>query len=82
MDIVVESVMKWIGGYGIIVGGVIVDGGMMNWNNGKYLVMIDLFLGYYGLKFWDIFGLDGIFGVNVMFIMRCRVEGLRDFGMC
>merc|ERR1712216_446305 len=81
-DIVVESATKWIGGHGTTVGGVIVDGGTMNWNNGKHPVMTDPSPGYHGLKFWDTFGPDGILGANATFIMRCRVEGLRDLGMC
>ena len=81
-DIVVESATKWIGGHGTTVGGVIVDGGTMNWNNGKHPVMTDPSPGYHGLKFWDNFGPDGILGANATFIMRCRVEGLRDLGMC
>ena len=36
--------------------------------------------GYHGLRFWDTFGPTGILGCNVAFIMRCRLEGLRDMG--
>ena len=38
--------------------------------------------GYHGMKFWDVFGPSGPFGVNICFAIRCRVEGLRDFGCC
>jgi len=81
-DIVVESATKWIGGHGTTVGGVIVDGGTMNWANGKHPVFTEPSPGYHGLRFWDTFGPEGVLGVNVAFIMRCRVEGLRDVGMC
>ena len=67
-DIVVESATEWIGGRGTTVGGVIVDGGTMNWNNGKHPVMTDPSPGYHGLKFWDTFGPDGILGANATFI--------------
>ncbi len=77
--IVVESATKWIGGHGSSIGGVIVDGGNFNWGNGKYPGFTEPSEGYHGLKFWDVFGTDGPFG-NIAFIIRARVEGLRDFG--
>ncbi len=77
--IVVESATKWIGGHGTSIGGVIVDGGNFNWGNGKYPGFTEPSEGYHGLKFWDVFGTDGPFG-NIAFIIRARVEGLRDFG--
>jgi O-acetylhomoserine (thiol)-lyase len=78
-NIVVESATKWIGGHGSSIGGVIVDGGNFNWGNGKYPGFTEPSEGYHGLKFWDVFGTDGPFG-NIAFIIRARVEGLRDFG--
>ena len=78
-NIVVESATKWIGGHGSSIGGVIVDGGNFNWGNGKYPAFTEPSEGYHGLKFWDVFGTDGPFG-NIAFIIRARVEGLRDFG--
>lgn len=80
-DIVVESATKWIGGHGTTIGGVIIDGGSMNWNNGKHPNLVEPSEGYHGLKFWDTFGPDGILGANCTFIMKARVEGLRDLGM-
>jgi len=77
--IVVESATKWIGGHGSSIGGVIIDGGNFNWGNGKYPGFTEPSEGYHGLKFWDVFGTDGPFG-NIAFIIRARVEGLRDFG--
>lgn len=77
--IVVESATKWIGGHGSSIGGVIIDGGNFNWGNGKYPAFTEPSEGYHGLKFWDVFGTDGPFG-NIAFIIRARVEGLRDFG--
>ncbi len=77
--VVVASATKWIGGHGTSIGGVIVDGGNYNWGNGKFPQFTEPSEGYHGLKFWDVFGTDGPFG-NIAFIIRARVEGLRDFG--
>jgi O-acetylhomoserine/O-acetylserine sulfhydrylase len=77
--IVVESATKWIGGHGTSIGGVIVDGGNFNWDNGKYPQFTEPSEGYHGLVFWDVFGTNGPFG-NIAFIIRARVEGLRDWG--
>lgn len=80
-NIVVESATKWIGGHGTSIGGVIVDAGNFPWNNGKFPQFTEPSEGYHGLKFWDVFGSDGPFG-NIAFIIRARVEGLRDYGPC
>jgi O-acetylhomoserine/O-acetylserine sulfhydrylase len=77
--IVVESTTKWIGGHGTTIGGVIVDGGNYNWGNGKFPQFTEPSEGYHGLVFADVFGIGGPFG-NIQFIIRARVEGLRDFG--
>jgi O-acetylhomoserine (thiol)-lyase len=80
-NIVVESATKWIGGHGTSIGGVIVDGGNFNWGNGKFPQFTEPSEGYHGLKFWDIFGEGNPLGMpNIAFIIRARVEGLRDFG--
>lgn len=78
-NIVVESATKWIGGHGTSIGGVIVDAGNFNWGNGKFPQFTEPSEGYHGLKFWDVFGTPGPFG-NIAFIIRARVEGLRDYG--
>jgi O-acetylhomoserine/O-acetylserine sulfhydrylase len=78
-NIVVESATKWIGGHGTSIGGVIVDAGNFNWANGKFPQFTEPSEGYHGLKFWDVFGTPGPFG-NIAFIIRARVEGLRDYG--
>ncbi len=80
-NIVVESATKWIGGHGNSIGGVIVDGGSYNWGNGKFPQFTEPSEGYHGLKFWDVFGEGNPLGLpNIAFIIRARVEGLRDFG--
>ena len=78
-NIVVESATKWIGGHGTSIGGVIVDGGNFNWGNGKFPQFTEPSEGYHGLIFNDVFGAKGPFG-NIQFIIRARVEGLRDWG--
>ena len=77
--VVVESATKWIGGHGTSIGGVIVDGGNYNWGNGKFPQFSEPSEGYHGMVFSDVFGVGGPFG-NIQFIIRARVEGLRDFG--
>ena len=80
-DIVVHSATKWIGGHGTSIGGVIVDSGKFNWGNGKFPIFTEPSPSYHGLKFWEVFGSGGPFG-NIAFIIRARVEGLRDIGPC
>lgn len=77
--VVVESATKWIGGHGTCIGGVIVDGGNYDWGNGKYPQFSTPSPAYHGLIYNDAFGPNSEFG-NIQFIIRARVEGLRDFG--
>jgi O-acetylhomoserine (thiol)-lyase len=78
-DIVVQSATKWIGGHGTSIGGVIVDSGKFDWGNGKFPLFTDPAPGYHGLNFYEAFGPNSSFG-NIAFIIRARVEALRDFG--
>ncbi len=78
-NIVVESATKWIGGHGTSIGGVIIDAGTYNWGNGKFPGFTEPSDGYHGLKFWDVFNFNSPFG-NIGFIIKARVEGLRDIG--
>ena len=80
-NVVVASATKWIGGHGTSIGGVIVDGGNYNWGNGKFPQFTEPAEGYHGLRFWDVFGEGNPLQLpNIAFIIRARVEGLRDFG--
>lgn len=72
-SIVVESATKWIGGHGTSMGGVIVDGGTFDWGNGRFPMLSEPSEGYHGMKFHETFG-------ELAFIIKARVEGLRDFG--
>lgn len=74
-DIVLHSATKFIGGHGTSIGGVIVDSGQFNWNNGQFPMLSQPSPGYHGLVFTETFG-------NLAFILKCRVEGLRDLGPC
>ncbi|KAJ9644367.1 O-acetylhomoserine (thiol)-lyase [Exophiala oligosperma] len=76
-DIVVHSTTKWIGGHGTSIGGMIVDSGKFDWkaNAKRFPQFNDPAPGYHGLKFVDTFG-------PLAFIIRIRVEILRDLGSC
>jgi O-acetylhomoserine/O-acetylserine sulfhydrylase len=78
-DIVVSSATKWIGGHGTSIGGVIIDSGKFNWGNGKFPLFTTPSPSYHGLNFWETFGEGGPLG-NIAFIIRARVEQLRDIG--
>jgi O-acetylhomoserine (thiol)-lyase len=78
-NIVTESATKWIGGHGTSIGGVIVDAANFNWNNGKFPVFTEPAEGYHGIVFGDLFSQSSPSG-NIAFIVKARVEGLRDLG--
>jgi len=75
----VASATKYIGGHGTTIGGVIVDSGHFAWNNGKFPEFTEPDPSYHGLKFWDVFGNFPGLG-NVAFILKVRVQLLRDLG--
>jgi O-acetylhomoserine (thiol)-lyase len=74
-DIVVHSATKFLGGHGNSIGGVIVDSGKFDWKKGHYPQIDDPSPGYHGIRFSEVFG-------NIAFIIKARVDGLRDFGPC
>jgi len=74
-DIVLHSATKFIGGHGTSIGGLIVDSGKFDWTNGKFPQITEPSPGYHGMKFAETFG-------EMAFILKCRVEGLRDLGPC
>ena len=72
-DIVVHSATKFIGGHGTSIGGVIVDSGRFPWDCGMFPQLLEPSKGYHGIRFYETFG-------DFAYIMKARVEGLRDFG--
>jgi O-acetylhomoserine (thiol)-lyase len=75
-DIVMHSATKWLGGHGVAIGGVLIDGGRFDWQaSGKFPTLTEPYAGYHGIDFAAEFGPQA-------FVMRARVEGLRDFGAC
>ncbi|TAN55730.1 MAG: O-acetylhomoserine aminocarboxypropyltransferase [Rhodospirillales bacterium] len=74
-DIVMHSATKYLGGHGVAIGGILVDGGSFDWEAGgdKFPTLTEPYAGYHGLDFCEEFGPSA-------FVMRARAEGLRDFG--
>ncbi len=78
-DIVVISATKYLGGHGTSIGGVIVDSGKFAWNNGKFPEFTEPDPSYHGLVYWD--ALSNVPGAgNIAFIIKVRVQLLRDLG--
>jgi O-acetylhomoserine (thiol)-lyase len=72
-NIVIHSATKYIGGHGTSIGGVIVDGGNFDWANGRFPEFTEPDPSYHGLVYTQTFG-------NLAFIIKARVQGLRDIG--
>jgi O-acetylhomoserine (thiol)-lyase len=76
VDLVLHSATKFIGGHGTTIAGVLVDSGRFDWkSSGRYSVLTEPYEGYHGVRFAEEFG-------PLAFIMKARLEGLRDFGAC
>ncbi|KOA19596.1 methionine gamma-lyase [Clostridium homopropionicum DSM 5847] len=74
-DIVVHSATKYIGGHGTSIGGVIVDSGKFDWNNGKFKKLVEPDKSYHGLSYYETFK-------EAAYIIRARTALLRDLGAC
>ena len=75
-DLVMHSATKFLSGHGVVIGGVVVDGGTFDWeSSGKFPTMTEPYVGFHDLVFAEEFGPQA-------FIMRARKEGIRDFGAC
>ncbi|MBQ3053504.1 MAG: O-acetylhomoserine aminocarboxypropyltransferase/cysteine synthase [Clostridia bacterium] len=72
-DIVIHSTTKYIDGHAQVVGGIIVDGGKFNWDNGKYPELTEPDESYHGVKYTQQFG-------NLAYITKARVQLMRDLG--
>lgn len=80
-DVVVHSLTKFLGGHGTSIGGIIVDSGKFNWGQGRHKGFTEPDASYHGLKFHDVFGnFEPFGGANIAFILKARVQGLRDIG--
>ncbi|MEA3346770.1 MAG: aminotransferase class V-fold PLP-dependent enzyme, partial [Candidatus Auribacterota bacterium] len=78
-DILTSSATKFVGGHGTSIGGVIVDSGNFKWGNGKFPEFTEPDASYHGIKYWDTFKNVTDAG-NVAFIIKVRVQLLRDLG--
>ena len=75
-DIIIHSVTKFLGGHGVAIGGVVVDGGRFDWAaSGKFPTLTEPYVGYHGITFTEEFGPAAL-------SMRARAEGRRDCGAC
>ena len=75
-DLVIHSATKFLSGHGIVIGGLVVDGGVFDWEaSGKFATLSEPYEGFHGLVFAEEFG-------PLAFLMRARKEGIRDFGAC
>ncbi|MGH6883771.1 MAG: PLP-dependent transferase, partial [Hypericibacter sp.] len=76
VDLLLHSATKWLGGHGLAIGGLLVDSGKFDWEtSGKFPTLTEPYAGYHGVDFAEEFG-------PAAFILRARLEGLRDFGAC
>src|SRR3990172_4770326 len=78
-DVIIHSATKFIGGHGPSIGGVVVDSGKFDWGTGNFPDYTEPDPSYHGLKFWEVFGNFPGLG-NVAFILKTRVQLLRDLG--
>ena len=75
-DLVMHSATKFLSGHGVVIGGLLVDGGTFDWGaSGKFSTLTEPYAGFHNLNFAEEFG-------PAAFITRARKEGLRDFGAC
>ena len=75
-DLVYHSATKFIGGHGVAIGGVLIDGGTFDWMaSGKFSTLTQPYVGFHGMNFAEE-------STVASFLLRARREGLRDFGAC
>ncbi len=75
-DLIVHSATKFLSGHGVVIGGLLVDGGIFDWEaSGKFPTLTEPYEGFHNLDFVDEFG-------PAAYITRARKEGARDFGAC
>jgi O-acetylhomoserine (thiol)-lyase len=81
VDICIHSCTKWIGGHGTSIGGVVIDSGNFDWSSGRFPEFTTPDESYNNLLFWEAFGNHPQLG-NVAFILKARLQGMRNFGPC
>ena len=82
-NVVVHSATKHIGGHGTSIGGIVVDGGNFDWGNGRFPGFTEPDMSYHGLPHWEAFkAFAPAGGANIAFIMKMRLQFLRDVGSC
>jgi O-acetylhomoserine (thiol)-lyase len=75
-DLLFHSATKFLGGHGVAIGGVLVDGGTFDWEaSGKFSELTEPYAGFHGMDFQEE-------STVAAFLLRARREGLRDFGAC
>jgi O-acetylhomoserine (thiol)-lyase len=75
-DLIYHSATKFLGGHGVAIGGVLVDGGTFDWEaSGKFPELSEPYAGFHGMDFTEE-------STVAAFLLRARREGLRDFGAC
>jgi O-acetylhomoserine (thiol)-lyase len=74
--LVVHSATKFLSGHGVVIGGLLVDGGRFDWDaSGKFPTLTEPYEGFHGMVFTEE-------STVAAFLLRARREGLRDFGAC
>jgi O-acetylhomoserine (thiol)-lyase len=82
-NIVIHSSTKYIGGHGTSIGGIVVDGGNFDWGNGRFPGFTTPDQSYHGLVHWEAFkAFPPAGGANVAYILKMRLQLLRDIGAC
>lgn len=82
-NVVIHSVTKFLGGHGTSVGGIVVDGGNFDWGSGRFAGFTEPDPSYHGLVHWDAFkAFEPAGGANIAYIMKMRLQLLRDMGNC
>ncbi len=83
VNVVVHSTTKYLGGHGTSLGGMVIDGGNFNWGNGKFPGFTEPDPSYHGLVHWEAFkAFPPAGGVNLAYILKMRLQLLRDTGGC
>jgi len=83
INVVVHSATKYIGGHGTSIAGMVVDGGNFDWGNGRFPGLTEPDQSYHGLVHWDAFkAFPPAGGANIAYVMKMRLQLLRDAGAC